>query len=652
MKRGGLLAMLIAAIALGVTDRGLASPATLPYPVDLRVLSEGGAWHTHTAFLLEWDSPAAAGLPVVAAGYRLRDATGTIVREGRRDGDRQRLEVQVPSVPGSYTTEVWLEGPDGGRGPTASAVLRYDNARPGSPKALAPSGWLAADSAARIEVQPPLGPAPISGVSGYAVSVDHGAESWPCATRDICTDAEIDLTQSTEGGTVSLGILPEGVSVVRVVAVSGAGVPSSEPGTAFVRVDATRPEVTLAGVPRGWVDGPVRILATATDPISGMAPDGPNGPFTALAVDDGAARIGLGDSTSAAVTGEGLHRVDAYARDAAGNVDSDQPHTVSVAIDESPPRVSFAVKQDPAEPERIEAALADALSGVDPGRGSIGVREAGTSQPWRSLRTTATDGRLIAHWDSDSYPEGIYEFRAIGYDRAGNVAATNQRENHTRMVLINPLKSRVRLQAGLAGGMRPSARVPYGRGLVYHGQVTSAGGSPLGGLPVQVIESFEPGAAAGVKTSRVVSAADGSFAIRLPRGPSRQVEARFSGSRSLGSAQSGQARLEVLAAVGMRTSTSTARVGGAPIVFSGRVGRLGARLPRGGLPVDLQFRVPGGGWAEFRTVQTDRGGRFRYPYAFSDDDSRGVRFQFRAYISGGDWPYEPAASKAVSVTGR
>ncbi len=51
-------------------------------------------------------------------------------------------------------------------------------------------------------------------------------------------------------------------------------------------------------------------------------------------------------------------------------------------------------------------------------------------------------------------------------------------------------------------------------------------------------------------------------------------------------------------------------------------------------------------------MQTDARGRFRYAYAFSDDDSRGVRFQFRAYIRGGDWPYEPAASKAITVTGR
>jgi hypothetical protein len=57
-------------------------------------------------------------------------------------------------------------------------------------------------------------------------------------------------------------------------------------------------------------------------------------------------------------------------------------------------------------------------------------------------------------------------------------------------------------------------------------------------------------------------------------------------------------------------------------------------------------------WAEFRTVKTDRRGRFSYAYRFSDDDSRGVRFQFRAYAPAqSDWPYEPGSSGPVAVLG-
>ena len=87
-----------------------------------------------------------------------------------------------------------------------------------------------------------------------------------------------------------------------------------------------------------------------------------------------------------------------------------------VRIDEDPPRVAFAAAQDPAEPERIEATVGDPLSGPSRGRGSIAVRLAGTRARFEELPTRVAGGRLVARWDSDSYPPGKYEFLATGYD--------------------------------------------------------------------------------------------------------------------------------------------------------------------------------------------------------------------------------------------
>jgi hypothetical protein len=92
-------------------------------------------------------------------------------------------------------------------------------------------------------------------------------------------------------------------------------------------------------------------------------------------------------------------------------------------------------------------------------------------------------------------------------------------------------------------------------------------------------------------------------------------------------------------------------VGGRPILFSGTVAA--DRIPAGGVAVQLQFHVPGVDWSEFRTVRSDRHGRFRYAYRFSDDDSRGARFLFRAYVPSQEgWPYEPGGSLPVSVLGK
>jgi hypothetical protein len=379
------------------------------------------------------------------------------------------------------------------------------------------------------------------------------------------------------------------------------------------------------------------------------------------------------------VAGQGSHTVAYYARDAAGNIGDGDPRTAIVRIDEGAPTVAFVRSQDPAEPERIEATVSDPLSGPGAAQGSIVVRPSGSHQPLVPLPTTASNGRLVAHWDSDSSPPGAYEFRATGYDAAGNSATSDRRVGGARMVLTNPLKKPTAIVAGFGGRRlvwqhcsrkegrrrcrreeieafesRPKTRTtPYGHSLSYSGRLTSASGSSLAGLPVQIVETFDAGADSPQHTTTVETAADGTFTGRLGPGPSRRIEAVFAGSRTLTRVSGGGVRLQVLGDVRMHASSSAARIGGAPVVFSGGVGDLGAPIPTGGRPIELQFRFPGSDWSEFRTVQTDAHGHFRYRYAFSDDDSRGIRFQFRAYAPAQDgWPYEPAASRPVFVTGR
>jgi hypothetical protein len=104
--------------------------------------------------------------------------------------------------------------------------------------------------------------------------------------------------------------------------------------------------------------------------------------------------------------------------------------------------------------------------------------------------------------------------------------------------------------------------------------------------------------------------------------------------------------------VQMRASSPVATIGGRPIVFRGQVEAGEAAIPPDGKSVQLQFRAPGIPWTEFRTIQTDSLGRFEYAYRFTDDDSRGVPFKFRAVApTQSDWPYEPGGSRPVAVRG-
>lgn len=671
-------------IALALALPAAAACAEPLRMTDLQVEGGEDSWHADNVFGIGWDQvPAAPPLPR-AALYRLFDEEGRLVMRTVRDvGATRTLEhVEIPAVPGAYTLEAWLEDSAGQMGPPAFATLRFDNAPPASPAPASPARWLTTREQATLTIGHPAGPPPLSGLRGYAVSLDQGDGGSPCARPDRCAPEETDLPGGVDDDSIAVGPLPEGVTFARVVAVSGSGVPSAV-ATALLRVDGSTPQLSLQGLPNGWSSGPVRLTALAGDSLSGMAAAGPGGPFTAIAVDGGSPALSLGDSVSTWVSGSGIHRVSYFARDAAGNVNDGvlgpNPATATVSIDEEPPQVLFSSGQDPAEPERIEATVLDPLSGVDSRRGSIKLRLIGSGARFEELPTQVAADRLIAHWDSDSYQPGKYEFEAVGFDRAGNAGSGRDRARGARMVLVNPLKKAVTLEAGFGGRQllrqrcsrstrgrrchrqkitrfdaRPASwAVPFGRGVRFGGRLERPNGAPLGGLEVAVKESFAAGSAQQARTTLVRTAPDGTFSIWLQPGPSRDISASFAGTSTLSRALAGSVHLGVLSGIRFRASAGTARVGGAPIVFSGRIEQAGAGRPTKTLPIELQFRYPGAEWSEFRTVEADSRGRFRYAYRFSDDDSRGVRFQFRAHVNGREgWPYEPAFSRPLAVRGR
>ena len=178
------------------------------------------------------------------------------------------------------------------------------------------------------------------------------------------------------------------------------------------------------------------------------------------------------------------------------------------------------------------------------------------------------------------------------------------------------------------------------------------GGAPLAGQSVAVVESFAAGARnAGRRTighhrRRAAPSRPGRAGTeqadhrRIPRYPPPHP------GRRAGAPPGGPRRGPPPG------STTRVRVGGPPVVFSGRIVHPEAPIPPTGLPVGARVPPPGTAWAEFRTLQTDAAGRLSYPYSFSDDDSNGVRFLFRAFVPAtGGWAFAPATSRPLAVTG-
>lgn len=623
---------------------------------------DGGeeSWHAERGFAVRWTNP----VGVAAVHYRLLDPSGqtslAVARIGWAASAIQQLT--VPQVPGAYVAEVWLEDADGNEGDPVAVRLRFDEDPPGRVDPLPPGGWISRNAfPLTLRLGHPPGPQPISGIRGYAVSIDRASDGAPCAGPFACDETETDLRAGIDGDSLSIAELPEGTSYFHAVAVSGSGVRSAAVGSAVVRVDQTDPVTRLAGIPTGWSNRPPELIATATDDGSGMtAMDDGRSPFTAIRVDGGSPVVAGGETVSTTVIGSGVHTVAYYARDAAGNIDDGGssngrpnrgPAMAVVRIDRDPPRLAFANVQDPADPERIEVGVSDALSGIDPSRGTISVRPAGSAERFEALPARVSGSTLVAHWDSAAYPAGEYEFLATAYDLAGNSASTPRRANGTEMRLHGPLKTATTLLAGF--GRRRAVTVPYGQTIAFRGRLIAGRHTPLGGMPVRILERFADGAEPGERESTVRTDANGGFGIRLGQGPSREIVAIAPPTATLQGSRSRTANLTVGSRVHLRASSPVAKVGGRPIVFRGKVAAAGAEIPSDGRAVQLQFRLPGLAWSEFRTIHTDRQGRFRYPYRFADDDSRGVRFQFRAFVpEQAGWPFEPAGSLPVTVLGR
>ncbi len=645
------LAWLTAVLVLAPT----APAAAALQPIDLRV--EGGeqSWHPERVFSLHWSNPPG----VASVHYRLLDPDGEVARAEQTSvwplNEIRSLEVRGEA--GVYSAEVWLQDGDGATGEPVLVRLRFDDGVPSPIEPAPAAGWIGRTAFPyTAQLSHPVDPTPLSGIRGYAVSLDREPDGHPCST-EVCAEDEIDLRGGASDDRVAIGELPEGAWYLHAVAVSGAGIASASAGTTLLRVDKTDPAVRLEGVPGGWSRDPVTVTVTASDSEAGMAPvgGGPT-PFTAIAVEGAPPVLAPGDRVELTLIGSGAHAVAYYARDAAGNVadggmtnglPNRDPATAIVRIDREPPRVAFAGSQDPRDPELIEARATDRLSGIDPGRGSIGVRPAGSAARFTELPTERRGGTLAARWDSESVPPGEYEFRAIAFDVAGNPTSTALLTNGAPMRLNAPLKPLPRVLARLRG---PVGRLDRSARLT--GRLVIGRHASLAGLSVRVLERFDPGAVPPQRVSFATTDAQGRYSAQLEGGPGREVLVQSPSTPTLRPATSQPLQIAVPARVRLRVSSTRARVGGHPIVFSGRVRATGARIPSDGKVVALQFRLPGLPWRAFRTVRTNKRGRFRYAYRFADDDSRGAHFQFRAVaVAEENWPYLQAHSSKVIVTG-
>lgn len=409
-------------------------------------------------------------------------------------------------------------------------------------------------------------------------------------------------------------------------------------------------ELTFNGTDRG--SGVRRVYAT----VNGTELAGVNGSCSGVLGTELASRMqpcsgapvggSAAASTAALPFHDGANTVAACTLDFAGNKTCAER---TVQVDNRAPTLAFTNAQDPDDPELIQAIVSDAHSGI--ASGQILYRRAGQAL-WQPLETTIAGGALRARVDSVSVPEGTYQFKAVAHDRAGNVTETTRRLDGLEKQLVFPLKAGVKLSAQLEPGGSKQLTVRYGKRTRAAGTLRAASGEPLGGQEVTIVENFGDGALIRERISKATSDSRGRWLEKLPAGPSRSVSVFYAGTPRYLAAETAAGRLSVRSKATLRASRAKVPEG-KRVVFRGRLGRLGARIPRGGKLLELQVKEDN---KTFQTVgqsfRSRSNGSYRMGYRFGDFYEYDVRFKFRVRVARErDWPYKaPIRSKPEKVT--
>lgn len=353
---------------------------------------------------------------------------------------------------------------------------------------------------------------------------------------------------------------------------------------------------------------------------------------------------GARDLSKIEVPGDGDWTLFVWLRDQAGNADHGEHVTAKLRLDSTAPSLAFVNDRTPGNLAEVRVSTSDEHSGV--AAGQVEIRRQGTPE-WQALETRREGTELVAAIPDDRLERGTYELRATATDGAGNTATTTLDGEGREMVVDLPLRADTTLSATLArraGGahrVRRTMRIGYRRRAWLQG-VLRAGGALLPDTRVSIQTRRLPGGD-WHQLTELVTDGNGRYAVRLPRGVSREIRVLFPGSRSLRPADDA-VKLLVRGWASLRLRPRSLRRGGT-ITFRGRVGLFNARVPAAGKLIQIQY-LDGRRWRPaVKLGHTDKRGRFAIRYRFRRI-SRPTRIYFRILVPAeGGWPYATGASR-------
>lgn len=552
------------------------------------------------------------------------------------------------------------------RGDESRTFIGFDRDAPDAPQ-LDPNGWITfnelIDGFAQSWVAPAPNPELESGVCGYSVEFDNDLQSVPDATIDV---------HSTES--VAPARLRSGFHYAHVRSVACNGL-ASNVATESLNVDGALPDPKIGGWSGpDWSRDSGSITLFGSDDLSGIQ--------HLLVSRDGGSFSETDGPSETFTPEEGQQTIAWKAEDVAGNISD--PEEVTIRRDWTAPTVEFE-SRDPGNPSAITAIVTDSASG--PASALMSYRQLdapmGSGEAmWRPLGTTelanpAAAIRLSRVLPDEQLPPGLYEFRVTALDHAGN--STEDEPNPISIMLALPVREQLAISAAVADvetrcrtaagkpcrsvascrrsqrcyketivvGERAAAeRVRrFGERSALIGTLTDAGGDPIAGQRIEVLQRIEYGPLESL--AEVTTDADGEYSLLLEDLPTREFIVRFAGDSLRRPAESA-ASLSVRAALSLRVSPKKLR-SGRPFTLRGRLLSAGIGLPEGKKVIEFQF-LRGSKWiSTLQGARTDPRGYFKGTWPGVVVRKRESVY-FRAVAKrDAQWPFLSGYSKPVVV---
>jgi hypothetical protein len=412
----------------------------------------------------------------------------------------------------------------------------------------------------------------------------------------------------------------QGALALTLSASDAAGAPAST--TKTIHVDNSTPTMTLSG--------PVDAPSTAgTQYVTASAGGSPSGIADIVcSVDQGPGQTYSGPTAQVPVSGIGTHTVSCYAQNNA--VDPSGVHGRS-----STATWSLKIGQ----PTVVGIAF-DKLAGLRCHAARVGVKVPGH---WITVHRHGK--RVKVRTRAHTHVERVMRCHPRTVRRRTVVFIPHRRHGHS--VKVKRIKV-VRVVVPPRVIARTSRAVAFGRGTTVNGYLGTSAGIAIGDHAVSVLTAPDNGGGQFSPAAVVTTAANGTWTATLPPGPSRIVEAVYSGDPTTQGASSGEVRVIVRAKVKLLSVTRRVAWGGT-VRITGQL--FGGYIPPGGALVRLRIGQ-GSSYQTYGVQEHVTGnGRFTTAYTFGAGYAgiyKSYWFQI-ATLPMGDYPYAPAASGRRSV---